>query len=494
MGDRAWLAFFVRPNKSAVVRYPSADEVEQYKASLATQSAQQTAKYALLEDHLRLQLDAVGTEYTTGLVPGIIRELLSHGEKRAHQEAALTERKVVGSRRLIFDTLGPSNPQILSQHCIGDTAHRVLQLTVHRQMKNPSCGYFAIYNSLTCAEIALAPDDATATSLLENLSSPFAFWQRYWQMVQCLLFECDRQGRGCYPWSRQSVESRTLEREYAQFLVEKWPPLQHFGGTVDFVSVPECHSVFTGGASLEAFQAIQARVQRLREQDNVCTAFLLGTVMHWVALFVNKVNGQFEFVLMDSLNKTLLGASEADLWEIVQEGYRYRISQGKSLTEVEQLLYFQQMQDIQASTDLIVKWVTTDSNMLAAWVEGGVDTILNGFEEQVVSPLLAQHQALGSSEADPFENGYPAELVAEWLAGGSQTSAVEESILERCELVSFSSLSERNQQRLREWHRLLELTTCSDLFQILRVGDGAFLERFAETVAQLGVLVSGRAV
>eukprot|EP00042_Codosiga_hollandica_P048446 m.542977 g.542977 ORF g.542977 m.542977 type:complete len:385 (-) comp57666_c0_seq3:442-1596(-) len=262
MGDRAWLAFFVRPNKSAVVRYPSADEVEQYKASLATQSAQQTAKYALLEDHLRLQLDAVGTEYTTGLVPGIIRELLSHGEKRAHQEAALTERKVVGSRRLIFDTLGPSNPQILSQHCIGDTAHRVLQLTVHRQMKNPSCGYFAIYNSLTCAEIALAPDDATATSLLENLSSPFAFWQRYWQMVQCLLFECDRQGRGCYPWSRQSVESRTLEREYAQFLVEKWPPLQHFGGTVDFVSVPECHSVFTGGASLEAFQAIQAVVQR----------------------------------------------------------------------------------------------------------------------------------------------------------------------------------------------------------------------------------------
>eukprot|EP00042_Codosiga_hollandica_P048445 m.543057 g.543057 ORF g.543057 m.543057 type:complete len:184 (-) comp57666_c0_seq12:1142-1693(-) len=124
MGDRAWLAFFVRPNKSAVVRYPSADEVEQYKASLATQSAQQTAKYALLEDHLRLQLDAVGTEYTTGLVPGIIRELLSHGEKRAHQEAALTERKVVGSRRLIFDTLGPSNPQILSQHCIG-SPHRM---------------------------------------------------------------------------------------------------------------------------------------------------------------------------------------------------------------------------------------------------------------------------------------------------------------------------------------------------------------------------------
>ena len=66
-------------------------------------------------------------------------------------------------------------------------------------------------------------------------------------------------------------------------------------------------------------------------------------IIYLTLMVIIQFEGRFEFVLLDSLNKSVLGATEEQLWGHVQEGLWSRLAQGKSLTRNEQLIYFQQV-------------------------------------------------------------------------------------------------------------------------------------------------------
>ncbi len=58
------------------------------------------------------------------------------------------------------------------------------------------------------------------------------------------------------------------------------------------------------------------------------------------------MDGRYEFVLVDSLNKRLLDTTDEELWRIVQDGHKARVAMGKKLNQHEQVLYFQQVRAV----------------------------------------------------------------------------------------------------------------------------------------------------
>eukprot|EP00042_Codosiga_hollandica_P034777 m.248695 g.248695 ORF g.248695 m.248695 type:complete len:476 (+) comp54490_c0_seq1:58-1485(+) len=471
--DKSWLAFFVRPNKSAAVHFTAAPSVPP----------------------LCISTDDESRRYAEELAPALLKQILCDlGRKPSLQLPTPTtkrgRRQPVCSQthRLIHSHLITSCQEIISSRT--GAPHAVLQVAVHTQQGNPSCGYYALHNGMTCAEAALSPDPHAVFPHLASLSSGVAFWQRYWMIHRQLIAECDRRGKATYPWSRKSVESRTMERDYAKFLVENWEVLTRMGDGVEFFSLPECHSAFTGRASLLVVQELEQQIQRLRDHDNVCTVFMLGLVNHWVSLFVNKVSGKFEFILMDSLNKRILDATDEELWAIVQAWFLKRVASGSTPHEFEQLLYFQQMQDIRDSVDFIVNAVTTSSDLVLSWADRGIENILDSFQDSVLRPFSAAHPE--DSLRAIIATGYPPDLLATWLSTGPHPRLIEETIHERCQFVTFRMLSIQNQERLRDWTKLLEITVRSEQYAAAVSKDAPFLQRFKSTVSWLSRIIKSR--
>lgn len=56
--------------------------------------------------------------------------------------------------------------------------------------------------------------------------------------------------------------------------------------------------------------------QRLQDRQDICVAFALGFVDHWVGLFANKLGDDIELLLMDSLNSCVIEATDEGLWQV----------------------------------------------------------------------------------------------------------------------------------------------------------------------------------
>jgi hypothetical protein len=110
------------------------------------------------------------------------------------------------------------------------TSHRhatdsmIGELEVNQQQGNDSCGYFALFNALTCLTSICASDDALATRFLSKIRNRAYFWSWFYATKLDLLVEAKKLERSHYPWVEKVINSGVMERPYLQHLLrtDQW--------------------------------------------------------------------------------------------------------------------------------------------------------------------------------------------------------------------------------------------------------------------------------
>ena len=158
LGDSPWLLHFVRSISSDAVRFPDAAErARRDAAHLAVQRAT-AAHWAALTPEEQAAEHAAAHAHAAALVAELVRRVPEQLDALAD---AVPQAKAPAPRRLL--------PLVAADTVMRarDTAPGcAAQLRVHQQVKNPSCGYFSLFNGLTCARALLYVEGKPAPDCL----------------------------------------------------------------------------------------------------------------------------------------------------------------------------------------------------------------------------------------------------------------------------------------------------------------------------------------
>jgi hypothetical protein len=288
--DRAWLAFFVRPNTSPAVQYLTEEQKtqvkEQHKKDAAikrelwsgldeAERARQVRCPSVTFDHLtHVSQHQEGLEYAAGLVSSLVDEIITFMDHRRRMdplrssdsfESTQTRLRSPPRPLHLISSLLESQSIVASSHAYGAP---IVQVDVHEQMNNPSCGYYALHNGLACVEAALSGSEELARMCIANLSSSIDFWSRYWRLHAFLLSQCSPEStyvmyahwcavahtwRSKYPWGVKHIESRVMEREYMTRVLQCWVCV--WLAAVECDSFSDRFSGFRAQSSLSLYQS-----------------------------------------------------------------------------------------------------------------------------------------------------------------------------------------------------------------------------------------------
>ena len=449
--DKSWLAFFVRPNTSPAVHYPTPESVAANDAAYKAAADLQAAHWNSLSPAQQEQQNQDAIAFIAGLVPSLIEAILSARDYNVWQPCI--------PRRLVSDCISPD--QSIAR--IDLPTHTLMQLAVHKQVNNGSCGYYAIHNGLALADLASSDDHHQDAG---HLSSPIAFWRSYHRLQRFLLSQSESHTK--YPWGRRHVESGVMEREYMRCVLDEFPALRvaYAQPHVNIVSVPECFTVFRGAGMHHSVVQIDRHLDLLRQ--GTATVFCLGLVAHWVVLYCNNIGGKYEFILADSLGHKVIEVTDEEIWAVVlTSAERKRRIKGRAMAEYEMLLYFQQMTDIRDCVAAIVSHTVSGTSLESTWVSSGFRRMLRNFAAASIST--------------------PEQLSA-WLDNEYHPKRLEELFTERIAVTPFDELDSGLKADLGSWLRAIRDMTAQAAFAEAAARGLPYLSRLSEAVGTIAPL------
>lgn len=189
------------------------------------------------------------------------------------------------------------------------------QFRVHRQnafLYGQSCGYYALHNA-SCVVAALV--EPNPQDWLHCLTSEVAFLSVHQGMYNALVSATQTRNSGQF--TKVSLENAEgeLTRTYMAYLLANYAQLQHFGGKQYFSSVPSLslREMANGIMTQAEMHSIQAIFDEFARRPSFHHAFLVGSGDHWISVVVNKFQGEYEVILMDSYNSRCMMADDAEL-------------------------------------------------------------------------------------------------------------------------------------------------------------------------------------
>lgn len=520
--DRAWLAAFVREDSVTLKDLEVPDEAELLRrGQLHTESIRaKRAIYDSLPTATKEAQELEGRTYASNLVQEIINHVLGsvvqprmaieRCDKADSLLSALALEEEEGIIEFTTNPVAACTPALMGSDKMAirrrlsvmhdrilyskkNSAGLFMQVQSYQQIRNGACGYFALHNGLMCLDIILDKDEEYASCLRDAFTDSVLFWQRYWRTTAVLYQICETQGNRFYPWSNKHVESGVMERNYMTFLCRALNARYAQTAMVEFVPLSESTAIVNGSCTLEQTTALDEVIQRLNAAHNRTVVFFLGLVNHWVTLVVNKVDGDVEFVLVDSLNNKLLDASPASLWQIVQTAVDdKRFTRRKTMSKVEQFLYFQMMHDIGKNVELLSEFISGKKYLQIAWLRSGVRRILDTFHQHVLQGAVPDDAA--AAVCNPG-------LLSIWLANCYHPRLIEEHIHDRLlgpsmpdRLAALGEGDDDNPEgselTLYAWIVLLLATVQSPDYIAAVDMEAPCLQRFCSTVAALMPLYS----
>lgn len=194
----------------------------------------------------------------------------------------------------------------------------VLQLKVVRQVKNPSCGYYALHNSLLCCERAAGGPSAPCG--LQDFLDSHAYHRRFWVLRRML---DQRHGAGAGGghgyWSPRHLQKGLMERCHMEYLIEQLRTgvHGHTRGSARMYSVPAALAALTASGSYEDATAMNVILDEFWAREGT-TVLIMGIVNHWVSVALSRRGDRCEVVLLDSNlgDEFLLGAPRPRLWDV----------------------------------------------------------------------------------------------------------------------------------------------------------------------------------
>eukprot|EP01113_Clastostelium_recurvatum_P038233 TRINITY_DN5694_c0_g1_i13.p1 TRINITY_DN5694_c0_g1~~TRINITY_DN5694_c0_g1_i13.p1 ORF type:complete len:414 (-),score=35.57 TRINITY_DN5694_c0_g1_i13:6-1247(-) len=273
----------------------------------------------------------------------------------------------------------------------------MIQFKALKQAKNDSCGYYAMYNALSCVQALRAYSDADASHHISQLYSRARFWRLFTHLTNHLKENVKTLQYDTYPWTNTHVEKGVLERPYIEHLMEDPSTLAniwrragcgHTQDGMDTVShmisaMPDfsMHSLRYNRLPLNDIAALDKVFSLFSASDDYTHAFLLGQTIHWVCIVCSKLSGRVEVALIDSRNHKLLGATEEEIKSIMDED-----ADDPDLTTRYKGPGYQSLKDPVQTTTLFHDCITGRQDITTYLLEYNMDGFFESFEEHVGLP------------------------------------------------------------------------------------------------------------
>jgi hypothetical protein len=158
--------------------------------------------------------------------------------------------------------------------------------------------------------------------------------------------------------------------------------------------------------------------------------------------------------------------------QVVQQWADRRRRNGRRLPRHDQLLFWQQMDDVQRAMALLTQYTVGGVSLRDTWLQGGLEKVLGRYEE-----------AMGA-----LDNTCAPSQLSEWLAEHYHPRLLEELTVERfaCSQVRGSDppsvLAPALLARFEAWVRALRQVASTDAFQDAVLCEAPFLSRMLETL------------
>eukprot|EP00003_Mantamonas_plastica_P002989 TRINITY_DN1240_c0_g1_i1.p1 TRINITY_DN1240_c0_g1~~TRINITY_DN1240_c0_g1_i1.p1 ORF type:complete len:547 (+),score=181.33 TRINITY_DN1240_c0_g1_i1:75-1643(+) len=178
--------------------------------------------------------------------------------------------------------------------------------------KSPyNCGHHALYNSVTSQLIALSSTKEEALFWGKRMTNKTAFWFQYWKNMKHI-------GRKSM---LKRYNSGILERSHLQsiLILEQLINLKIGKGRI--LGFPEASrgGWKQGFCKVEYIKNLNQFVKEFNALESTCCSIILGTMNHWVSVFMGKIDGKKELVMYDSRQYWLLCRDYPELNDLVQE-------------------------------------------------------------------------------------------------------------------------------------------------------------------------------
>lgn len=255
------------------------------------------------------------------------------------------------------------------------------QLRVVQQTKNPSCGYYALHLAMLYLDLITTRSDSKAATTYPLFTDRCYFWLHQHAMKKELKKHSKKLDRGQFPWGPTFIDGGIMEREYMAFLEEKIAQRHLVPKWARLLCFPEGGAMLDGSGSFHSqVYVFSQAVQDFRAGRVQCILLCLGAVTHWFSLCISRLGSEVECVMMDTLNKPILNATDEQLWKIVEEHIFDRHHRGKKLQPSEAYLYYSEMIDARRTAERIVKCVVGKEDLITSWFWAGLSNILDSFD------------------------------------------------------------------------------------------------------------------
>eukprot|EP01126_Amoeba_proteus_P011185 TRINITY_DN14485_c0_g1_i3.p1 TRINITY_DN14485_c0_g1~~TRINITY_DN14485_c0_g1_i3.p1 ORF type:complete len:411 (-),score=88.68 TRINITY_DN14485_c0_g1_i3:93-1325(-) len=325
------------------------------------------------------------------------------------------------------------------------------QAYVLRQRKNDCCGYYCLFNAVLVLSAICAEGDK-AKEACTNMLDRRLFWSFFCKLKKMLHEKVEvREG---YPWTHSIVSSGVLERTFITYILESQPlfrMVQEHSG-VGITNFPDLSSQYLKHNTVDegTLMEMEKVFSKILESQTYAHVFILGQMVHWVTVVVNKVDGFVETILLDSRNMYVLGASEEEIKQLVDNRCTRR---GYVVPAWKLDLWYQSCIDINWSVMLINNCCTGKANVKDVLIDHFIDGFLSLFFSIVRGHQFKQDGNERKEETMSTEVGKEEELENEKLQK-NQVKADEESV-EKREIDCEDENKEWKDAQVQEFERWL---------------------------------------
>jgi len=176
---------------------------------------------------------------------------------------------------------------------------------VNQQLKNPSCGYYALSNIVMMmrAISASTPEEAVKIlHLMRESNVPSNFFIRRWQTLLESESEFGNSG-----YHMKSINEAILERPHAKYLIEHAPEIRGLPIPIQIIQMDEL--VTPQHLDAEIAKVLSEKKTKNTQGATQFLGFLCAVHDHWVALVVAihpTGTSNVEIIMMDSKNNSIL--------------------------------------------------------------------------------------------------------------------------------------------------------------------------------------------